>query len=85
MSLPTSPLFEPVTAEDLEALKTASPGFWPAGAALLGLREIERIQKERAESEKWNAQPGASERRYNLLCAAEALRVCAAITYFETA
>lgn len=74
-----------LSKEEIDALRTPMPGFWPLGAAQLGLREIERIQAERAASEQWNAKPDAAARRYNLECAAQALRVCAAITYFETA
>lgn len=76
-------LTQPITDEERRLLNAESPGMWP-NHARTGLIEIERIQAERAASEKWNATPEAAARRHNLECAAAVLRICASMTYFET-
>lgn len=79
-----SPYFDPITNADKEAMQAQGPGI-PGHAALEGaIRELERIQRERAASAPWNAHPDASLRRERLTDALNLLKMALAITYFET-
>lgn len=79
-----SPYFDPITDADMEAMQAQGPGF-PGHAFLEGaIRELERIQRERAASAAWNAHPDASLRRERLTDALGLMKLALAITYFET-
>lgn len=79
-----SPYHDPITPADKEAMQAQGPGI-PNHAALEGaIRELERIQRERAASAAWNAHPDASLRRERLTDALVLMKLALAITYFET-